>query len=85
MLNAGGALLSSAVDGLDEDSAAGRRTVTVTIRGSGRFLAFSSRSPTLVKVGGVPVDFAYAAADKMCTFDIPRPEEDTPINVAVTL
>jgi raffinose synthase len=61
-------------------------TISVKVRGCGRFGAYSSQVPLKCKVGNTEVDFEYEPATGLLNFAIPAPEEDMyrwPIEIQV--
>jgi raffinose synthase len=80
MLNAGGAVLSSAfapAEGGGGDGDGGNGGVPVAalrVRGAGAFVAYASHRPTRVAVAGVDVPFEYDAAQVLLRFELPAEE-----------
>lgn len=51
-------------------------TISLTVRGCGRFGAYSSQRPLKCWVGHAEVEFSYDPDNGLLTFTIPVPEEE---------
>lgn len=51
-------------------------TISLKVRGCGRFGAYSSQRPLKCKVDNTEADFNYDSATGLVSFGIPVPEED---------
>ena len=69
MFNSGGAV--EQCDNISDSS-----SVTLKVRGCGRFGAYSSQRPLKCTVGGTETDFDYESATGLVSLSIPLPEEE---------
>ncbi|KAG8371935.1 hypothetical protein BUALT_Bualt12G0014500 [Buddleja alternifolia] len=86
MFNSTGAVEQFEVQKTDDSSNGSTATITLKVRGCGRFGAYSSQRPIKCTVGNNETDFNYEAETGLVTLTIPVPEEEMykwPIEIQV--
>ncbi|KAH6818780.1 seed imbibition 2 [Perilla frutescens var. frutescens] len=86
MFNTGGAVEQFEVSDGSSDDVSAAATITLRVRGCGRFGAYSSQRPLKCTVGNTETGFDYESATGLVTLSVPVPEEEMyrwPIEIQV--
>lgn len=70
-----GEVLSELTSSLSPNRAA-TATISLKVRGTGRFGVYSSQRPLKCVVGGTETDFSYDSETGLATFSIPVPQKE---------